>query len=64
MKIDQKVVDRLNELIKLGEQVLQTRYSRSGKGFVYFGDHGVDSGLSHQFGVSSLGLLEPIQIGC
>jgi hypothetical protein len=57
MNTDQRIVDRLGELIKRGEEILQTRYSRSGEGFIYFGDDGINSELSHQWGTSCLNLL-------
>lgn len=57
MKIDQKIIDRLQELIGKGEEVLRTNYSRSGGGIVYMGDRGVDYQLSHQWGMSCLSLL-------
>src|SRR4051812_7756631 len=57
MKLDQKVVDRLNELIEMGVRVAGTHYSRSGGGFIYLGDDAVDIGLSSQWGTSCLNLL-------
>ncbi|HET6383906.1 MAG TPA: DUF4145 domain-containing protein, partial [Armatimonadota bacterium] len=60
MNIDQKVLGRLDELITLGDRVLSTAYSRSSPGFVYLGDHGVDSQLSYQWGVSCLNILRRV----
>ena len=57
MNIDQKIIDRLEELIKSGEEVLQTNYSRSGGGINYIGDRGVNSQMSHQWGISCLNIL-------
>lgn len=57
MKIDEKIINRLEELIKKGEDVLKTGYSRSSANVVYFGDAGVDSGLSNEWGISSLNIL-------
>jgi HEPN domain len=58
LNIDQKIVNRLNELIERGEQVVKTGKSRSGRGVVYVGDWSVDSQLSHQWGMSCLSILE------
>lgn len=58
--IEEKILDRLDELIALGEEVKQTRYSHSGGGIVYFGDDGVRGEMSHQWGVSCLNLLERV----
>lgn len=60
MKIDQKVIARLDELIAMGEKAMGTSYSRSGPGYTYFGDNGVDTSISYQFGASSLNLLSKI----
>lgn len=57
MKIDEKIIERVQELIGKGEEVLGTNYSRSGGGIVYIGDRGVDSQLSHQWGMSCLNIL-------
>ena len=56
-KLDQKVRNRLQELVQLGERIKQTKYSRSGKNIVYLGDAGVDYELAHQWGTSCLNLL-------
>jgi hypothetical protein len=60
MNIDQKIIDRLDELIKKGEEVIKTNYSRSGGGIVYFGDRGINSEMSHQWGMSCLNILERV----
>lgn len=57
MKLDQKILDRLDELIQMGERVTKTRYNRSSPGFIYVGDDGVDDELAHQWGVSCLSIL-------
>jgi hypothetical protein len=53
-------LDRLHELIQFGERVKQTRYSKSVNGMVVVGDAGVDTGLAHQWGTSSLNLLSRV----
>jgi hypothetical protein len=58
--LDQKVLDRLQELIQLGEQVKQTKYSKSVGNMVVIGDAGVNSGLAHQWGTSCLNLLSRV----
>jgi hypothetical protein len=58
--VDTKILERLDELIALGEEVKKTRYSHSGDGFVYVGDDGVKGEMSHQWGVSCLSLLERV----
>jgi hypothetical protein len=55
--LDQRVLDRLQELIQFGEQVKQTRYTKSVDGMTVIGDAGVDSELAHQWGTSCLNLL-------
>jgi hypothetical protein len=55
--LDERVVDKLQDLIQFGERVKQTKYSRSGGGMVYVGDAGVNSELAHQWGTSCLSLL-------
>lgn len=59
-KLDQKVLEKLKDLIQFGEKVKQTGYSRSGGGMVYIGDHGVDYELAQQWGTSCLNLLHRI----
>lgn len=56
-RLDQRVLDRFEELIRLGEQVAQTRYGKSVGNMVVIGDDGVDSGLANQWGASCLNLL-------
>ena len=60
MNIDKKIIDRLEELTKLGEQVVATNFSRSGGGVTYIGDRGVDSQLSSQWGTSCLNILSRV----
>lgn len=57
MTIDQKIIARLDQLIADGELVLGSNYSRSGSGVVYMGDRGVNSELSHKWGMSCLNIL-------
>jgi hypothetical protein len=59
-KLDQKVLDKLEELIQFGGRVKQTKYSRSGGRTVYLGDAGVNSELAHQWGTSCLNLLSRV----
>jgi predicted small integral membrane protein len=59
-KLDQKLLDKLQELIQVGEQVKQTKYSRSGRGIVHLGDSGVNYELAHQWGTSCLNLLSRV----
>lgn len=56
MKVDQKILTRLNELIEMGERVIKTRYDRSLQG-IMFADDGVEYGLANQWGVSCLSIL-------
>lgn len=58
--IDKKILERLDELIALGEEVKNTRFDRSSPGVIYFGDDGVSGEKSHQWGVSCLNLLERV----
>lgn len=55
--LEQRILDRFEELVRSGEQVMQTRYDKSGGGMVVIGDLGVDSGLANQWGASCLNLL-------
>ena len=59
-KLDQKILDKLQELIQFGERVKQTKYSRSGGGVIYMGDAGVDYELAYQWGTSYLNLLSRV----
>jgi hypothetical protein len=59
-KFDQRVLDKLQELIQFGDRVKQTKYSRSGGRVTYIGDAGVDSELAHQWGTSCLNLLSRV----
>jgi hypothetical protein len=57
MKLDQKILNRLTELVEAGTRVSGTRRSRSSPGFVYLGDDAVDYEAAHQWGISCLSLL-------
>ena len=57
MNIDEKIISRFEQLIETGKRVLQTRFNRSGEGFVYVGDDGVNRELSNEWGISCLNLL-------
>jgi len=57
MKLDNKILDRLSELVATGEKVSSTKYDRSRGGVVYLGDLGVDYDLAFQWGTSCLNLL-------
>jgi len=59
-ELDQKILDKIQELIQLCEQAKQTRYSKSTGNMVVIGDAGVDSGLAHQWGTSCLNLLRRV----
>lgn len=59
-KLDQKALDKLQQLVNLGEKVKQSRYDGSGGGIVYFGDDGVDYELAQQWGTSCLNLLSRV----
>lgn len=56
-KLDQRILDRLEELIQFGERVMHTKYSKSVGNMVVIGDAGVDSGLANQWGTSCLNIL-------
>jgi hypothetical protein len=55
--LDQRVLDRLQELIQFGERVKQTKHVRTYGGLQVAGDVGVNSELAHQWGTSCLSLL-------
>lgn len=57
MNSDDKIVARLQELVSLGERVLQTRRS-PGQNVV--GDLRVNSELAHQWATSTLSLLDRV----
>jgi len=59
-KLDQKILDKLQEWIQFGERVKQTKYSRSGGGVIYMDDAGVDYELAYQWGTSCLNLLSRV----
>ena len=46
-RLDKKILKRLEELLRFGEKVKQTRYDRSSGTFVYLGDDGIDYELAH-----------------
>ena len=54
MKVDQKIISRLHELLELGESVLKTRRSPPSK---VIGDARVDIQLANQWIISTLNLL-------
>jgi hypothetical protein len=60
MKIDQKILDRLNELIAAGERVSASRYDRSSSGVLWLGDLGVDFAMATQWGTSCLSILSRV----
>jgi len=60
MNIDQKIIERFENLINEGEEVLKTRSSRSGGNFVYWGDDAINPKLSNEWGIKSLSLLSRI----
>jgi hypothetical protein len=60
VNVDERIKQRLNQLVDQGAKVLATRYSRSSPGFTYIGDAGVDQELSHQWGISCLNLLRRV----
>lgn len=55
-KLDQRVLDRIRQLIQLGEKVQQTRYARYFDGLRVSGD-GVDPELANRWGTGCLNLL-------
>lgn len=59
-ELDRRVLARLQELVELGEQVKQTKYSKSVGNMVVIGDAGVNSELAHQWGTSCLNLLSRV----
>ncbi len=59
-KLDQRILDRIRELIQLGEKVQQTNYERIYEGLIVAGDLGVDPGLANQWGTSCLNLLNRV----
>jgi hypothetical protein len=62
MKIEQRISDRLDELIVDGETLLKTKWggTTSGDGWVHIGEYFVDYTLAHQWGTSSLNLLNRV----
>jgi hypothetical protein len=56
-KLDQRILEKLNELIQFGERVKQTNYSRSTGNMVYMDDRGVNDEMAQQWGTSCLNLL-------
>jgi hypothetical protein len=60
VKIDEKILARLDELIAMGARVTHTRRSRSGDGFIVMADDAVDYTLSHQWGMSCINLLQKV----
>lgn len=64
MNADQKILERFDDLIRIGEEVKGTRYYKGPGGLLlrmsYRGDDGVNSELAHQWGTSCLNLLEHV----
>jgi hypothetical protein len=58
--LDQRILDRLQELIQFGERVKQTKHSRSHGGMVVIGDAGINSELAHQWETNCLNLLKRV----
>jgi hypothetical protein len=60
-KIDEKIIQRLDQLITQGRKVLQTQSSRDGylgdMHIINMGDDAVDAELSSQWGISCLNIL-------
>jgi hypothetical protein len=59
-KLDEGVLNELEELVEFGERVKQTKVSRSSGNMVYMSDCGVNSELAYQWGASCLNLLERV----
>ncbi len=57
MSVDQRIIERLNELLLMGDQVLASKYS---PGAYVVGDDRVDSQLAHQWSTSVQSLLARI----
>jgi hypothetical protein len=56
-RLDQKILQRLEELIQFGERVQQTKFERFVAGMRVAGDLGVNPALAQQWGTSCLNLL-------
>ncbi len=59
-ELDQRILDRLQELSQFGESIEQTKYSRSHGGMVVVGDAGINAELAHQWGTNCLNLLSRV----
>lgn len=59
-QLDQRISDKLQELIQFGEKVKQSRYDRSTSNMIYMGDYGVGYELAQQWGTSCLNLLHRV----
>ena len=59
-KLDQRILDRICELIQLGEKVQQTKHDRYYAGMRVAGDLGVDPELANQWETSCLNLLSRV----
>jgi hypothetical protein len=59
-KLDQRILDRIQQLIRLGEEVQQTQFDRYYGGLKVAGDRGVDPELANQWGTSCLNLLSRV----
>lgn len=59
-KLDQRILNRIRELIRLGEEVQQTNFERYYAGMRVPGDLGVDPELANRWGTSCLNLLSRV----
>lgn len=59
-ELDQRILEKLRELIRFGEKVKQTRFDPRATDPFYLGDDGVDFELAHQWGTSCLNLLKRV----
>ena len=59
-ELGKKIVDRLQELIRSGEEVKRTVYDPRIQNPLYQGDYGVDYELAYQWGASCLNLLSRV----
>jgi hypothetical protein len=59
-QLDQRILDKLEELVLFGERVKRSRYDRSSEDILYMGDDGVDYELAHHWGTSCLNLLSRV----
>jgi hypothetical protein len=59
-ELDQRILDKLHELIQFGEEVKRTLYDPRSIDPSYTGDYGVNFELAHQWGTSCLNLLRRV----